>query len=268
MKPPVFIVSTGRTGTTFLAEALRQLGARAAHEPGPVWLRVVSNAYVAGAISHEQSMAVVRRTRSPSNRWDVEASCLIYGLVRPILDSTPDARVVHLVRDPRTYVRSAMNWGVHRLGGRPLNLLPFRRLATPHLEGRNPRTLLEWAAKGQLARVCWTWRAMNQAISGQGSGDERFFTIRMEDLFDKTTEYRGFRQILELSGVPLPEPKRLERLLSERVNSAPRQRFSTWEEWSTSHLELLRDECGDLADFYGYTVTGDIDALLSRRSMS
>jgi hypothetical protein len=265
MSQPVFIISTGRTGTTFLAETLRRLEANAAHEPGPRWLRLLSNAFVAGAISHDRTIELLKRARPPEATFDVEASCLIYGLTTPILEAKPDAHVVHLIRDPRTYVRSAMNWGVHRPGGRPLNLIPYRRLAPSHLEGRTPTTLIDWARSGQFARVCWTWQAMNRIMRDDGADQDRFTTIRMEDVFDSEIGYAGFVEILELAGLATPSSAQLGRILSESINAAPRQSFPHWEQWNETQLHLLVAECGDLADEYDYPVRAEVEALLASR---
>ena len=265
MSHPVFLISTGRTGTTFLADALRRLGANAAHEPGPRWLRLLSNAYVGGAVSRDRAIQLLNRVRSPDRTFDVEASCLIYGLTGPILAAKADARVVHLIRDPRSYVRSAMNWGVHRPGGRPLNIVPYRRLAPPHIEGRTPVTMMRWARTDQFARVCWTWHAMNRIMRDHGLGEARFTTVRMEDLFDPGVEYAGFVKILELAGLHVPTPPELEPILSERINAAPKQSFPAWEHWTEAQLQLLLAQCADLAEEYGYPVRAEVEGLLTSR---
>lgn len=264
----MFVVSTGRTGTTFLAEAIRRLGGTAVHEPGPVWLRLASNAYVSGELSRRRATNIVRKHRGADNQWDVEASCLIYGLVEPILEARQDAYVVQLVRDPRTYVRSAMNWGVHRPGGRPLNLIPYRRLAPVHTEGRTVANYLKWARRNQFERVCWTWNAMNRSIAEQGRGHQRFTTIRMEDLFDDSSGFKGFTEILELAGMEIPTPGVLREVVSKRVNPAPETQFPSWEYWDKDQIELLVRECGDLAEIYGYPIKEDVARLMAGRSVT
>ncbi|MCI3949443.1 MAG: hypothetical protein K0R11_1377, partial [Acidimicrobiales bacterium] len=179
----LFVVSTGRTGTQFLADLFGRLGARASHEPGPRWLRLVSNAHVAGRLSSERAARLVGRVRraeveqAGAAPW-VESSCLVYGLVDPLLASFPEAAVVQVVRDPRTYVRSAMGWGAYRVGGRPLNVVPFRRLAPTQFRPRSVRRRLDWAGEGQFERLCWAWAAMNRSMREQGSGSPRFSVVR------------------------------------------------------------------------------------------
>ncbi len=125
----VFVVSTGRTGTRFLAETIAGWGARSHHEPGPWWLRHLSNAHASGAVSRDRAVNLLHQVRDEALAADepwFEASCLDHGLVAPLLEAFPEATVVQVVRHPVGYVRSAQNWGAYRFGGRPLNVVPRR----------------------------------------------------------------------------------------------------------------------------------------------
>jgi hypothetical protein len=250
----LFVVSTGRTGTQFLARFFSELGADARHEPGPFWLRNLSNAYVSGHFSHARARRILLRKRpAAEGRLYVESSCLVYGLVRPICDAFPDARVVHIVRDPRTYVRSAMDWGVHRLAGRPLNLVPFRRLSPAHYNPWSPKARLEWALSDQFERVCWNWLALNRAIRLQGEGQRRFIVVRFEDIFERDRGYPGLRAIAEFTGVEAPDGA-VERFGSLPVNVARRREFPPWSDWSPSMRQRLLEVCGEEAARYQYRV--------------
>lgn len=252
----LFVVSTGRTGTQFLARFFAELGADARHEPGPFWLRNLSNAYVSGHVSSGRVAGILRRTRPRTSKTlYVESSCLVFGLVQPILDTFPEAAVVHVVRDPRTYVRSAMDWGVHRPGGRPLNLMPFRRLSPAHFAPRSLSTRLEWARSGQFERVCWNWLALNRAIRLQGEGQSRFTTVRFEDIFDRERGFPGLRAIASVANVEVSDDA-LERFGVRPVNAARRREFPAWDDWKPSMKQHLIDVCGGEAAEYGYRIEG------------
>ena len=79
--------------------------------------------------------------------------------------------MVQVVRHPVGYVRSAQDWGAYRFGGRPLNLLPYRRLAPPQFHPWNPAERVRWAGEDQFERLAWAWSAMNQAMRTQGEAD-------------------------------------------------------------------------------------------------
>ena len=262
----LFVVSTGRTGTQFLADLFGRLGARASHEPGPKWLRLVSNAHVAGRLSSERAARLVARVRRNEVEHDgaapwVESSCLIYGLVDPLLATFPEAHVVQVVRDPRTYVRSAKGWGAYRAGGRPLNLVPFRRLAPPQFRPRSVRRRFEWAAEGQFERLCWAWAAMNRSMREQGSGSARFSIVRYEDLFDPVRSGPALRSLCALAGFEVDDAT-LSRLAERRINAGKKTpEVPEWSRWSPEERARLLRDCADEAARYGY----DLEASESTR---
>lgn len=265
----LFIISTGRTGTTFFASLFRKLGARSFHEPGPRWLRFASNAYASGNMNDERARRIIETRRLPivvqSSVPYVEASCFLYGMVRPILETIDDAHVVHVVRDPRSFVRSGMNWGMYRFGGRLLNWIPYRRLAEPHFGGRfSVARRLRWAMKGQFDRLCWAWAHLNAAARAQGAGSDRFETIRYEDIFDQEREYGGLQRICTLAGFEL-NFNALRSVASRPVNAARKRSFPEWPNWSSAQLRELQRQCGDEASRYGYDLATEVSEVLTRR---
>jgi len=261
--PALFVVSTGRTGTQFLADLFGRFGARASHEPGPRWLRLVSNAHVAGRLSSERAARLVARVRGeeverPGAPPWVESSCLVYGLVEPLLATFPDAHVVQVVRDPRTYVRSAMGWGAYRAGGRPLNAVPFRRLAPTQFRPRSLRRRLDWAGEGQFERLCWAWAAMNRSMREQGSGSPRFSVVRYEDLFDPVRSGPALRTLCELIGFAADDAT-LSRLAEQRINAGKRTpEIPDWSRWAPAERARLVRECAGEAWRYGYDLEGEL----------
>jgi Sulfotransferase domain len=252
--PAVFVVSTGRTGTQFLATTFADLGVRSAHEPGPWWLRHLSNAHASGSASSTRAVGLLHRVRDAALADDqpwFEASCLIYGVVGPLLEAFPQARVVQVVRDPRSYVRSGLDWGAYRFGGRPLNLAPFRRLAPPQFDPWNVRARLAWVGQDQFARLCWAWAAMNQAMRTQGEGSERFRTVRFEDLTDPDQGPEAVAAIAADLGVEVA-PERLAEAVGRRVNASTPGR-TAGDDWSPDQVRLLRQHTATEAAHYGYS---------------
>lgn len=249
----VFVVSTGRTGTQFLARTFAAWGARSHHEPGPWWLRHLSNAHASGAVSEARAVALLHRVRDEALAVDepwFEASCLDHGLVGPLLAAFPEATVVQVVRHPVGYVRSAQDWGAYRFGGRPLNLLPYRRLAAPQFHPWNPVERLRWVGEDQFERLAWAWAAMNRAMRSQGESDPRFRTVRFEDL---TSADRGPVELDRLAddlGLTVSATA-LADAVAARVNaSQPRAGL-----WSTRQWDRLVELTADEAAAYGYELT-------------
>jgi len=260
--PALFFVSTGRTGTTLLAEVFAASGARSMHEPAPRWLRLVANAHAAGAVSTTRATTIVRGQRSAAVSASaipyVEANSLIGGLVRPLLDAFPDSIVVQVVRDPRTYVRSALDWGQYRFAGRALNLVPYRRLAAPHFRPRSIRARLDWALRDQFERLCWTWTAQNLAMRSQGEGHDRFRTIRFEELVDRTLGPTILAGLHASIGLPDPAAGALVAEVERPRNQSGRRsggghaKHGGGDRVVEARLDRLIEVCGSEAANYGY----------------
>jgi hypothetical protein len=250
--PAVFVVSTGRTGTQFLAKTFGAWGARSHHEPGPWWLRHLSNAHASGHLSEARAVALLHRVRDEALADDrpwFEASCLDHGLVGPLLAAFPEATVVQVVRHPVGYVRSAQDWGAYRFGGRPLNLLPYRRLAPPQFHPLDVRKRLRWVGEDQFGRLAWAWAAMNRAMRTQGEGAPRFRTVRFEDLTSAETGPVELGRLAADLGLTVPEAE-LAGAVQVRAN-ASRPKAG---EWSPSQWQHLVDLTAAEASHYGYEV--------------
>jgi hypothetical protein len=250
--PAVFVVSTGRTGTQFLAKTFGTWGARSHHEPGPWWLRHLSNAHASGAIGEARAVRHLHKVRDEALAEDgpwFEASCLDHGLVGPLLAAFPDATVVQVVRHPVGYVRSAQDWGAYRFGGRPLNVLPYRRLAPPQFRPLDVGERVRWVGEDQFERLAWAWAAMNRAMRTQGEGSPRFRTVRFEDLTDADKGPVELGRLADDLGLSVPADE-LAGAVEARVN-ASRPKGAQWSAAQWSRLvELTADE----ASHYGYEV--------------
>lgn len=262
MARALFLVSTGRTGTTWLDHLFSETSARAFHEPGPKLIRHVAHAYASGHLRDARAQELLRRWRADvlaeSPRPYVEASTLVYGLTRPILATFPEARVVHLVRDPLTFLRSGVNWGQYRFGGRLLNLAPFRRLAPPQFEPWYAvGSRVRWAATHQFERLCWAWSTMNRVIREQGDGNVRFSTLPYEHLFDPERGPATIRHLLSLVELELDDAD-VERLRTTRVNENKPGRFPEWRQWPDQHLATAIECCHEEAARYGYDLVGRV----------
>jgi hypothetical protein len=255
--PSLFVLSTGRTATTWIAAVFEHAGARAVHEPEPRWLRLIGNAHAAGALSRDRAVRAVRKTRtdvvSAGGGPYVEANSLISGLAGPLLDAFDDARVVQIVRDPVSYVRSAMAWGQYRTAGRVLNIVPYRRLAAPQFHPFSVSERLRWARHDQFERLCWTWTAQNRAMRTQGEGNPRFRVLQFEQLID---EVRGLELLGELFsdlGLTADAGAVVQAASVAKNESAPR---GAKVDLDPGHLRRLWEVCGAEAEYYGYSPLG------------
>ena len=112
----VFVLSTGRTGTKTLAEGLAGDDIKSPHQPPfSRLLTIASNYYLHGWLPMSVLERLVIRLREPQIlnsdcRDYVQVFSLDYLPAKIISERHPNVAIVHIVRDPRTFVRSYLNW--------------------------------------------------------------------------------------------------------------------------------------------------------------
>lgn len=252
----VVILSTGRTGTTALASYLNDgcQGVTALHEPKPSRsLRIASGRYLAGRLSRpamSQLLAKKRRAilQAINEPVYVESNPFLFGFLDVLGDVYPQPKVLHVTRDPRTMIRSALNFGAQR-GIKWLfnNFVPYW-LIKPDLLEANPER--RWSQMSPVERIAWYWKVINAHLDRGAElyGDD-YRRVRYEDLFAPGGD--GLHDLIEWIGLQ-PKPEALERLLAQRVNPSRADVQPAWDEWSAEDREAMQRQCGELMGRYGY----------------
>jgi len=252
----VMILSTGRTGTTALAEYLNEgfSGVCAVHEPRPSWrLRIAAHKYMAGKLSREQAVQayvgarekLVRQLQQPVY---VESNPFLVGFLDILGEVFCQPRIVHVVRDPRTMVRSALNFGVHRgLKRWSAEMVPYWVIRPEQME-REPEQ--RWNEMTPLEIRAWIW-GMKNAYLGQGAElyGENYLRVRFEDLFREGGA--GLRELAAWIGLT-EKPGMVDKLLEKKVNASRPTGMPAWEAWNEADRQQLLRYCGKLMGEYGY----------------
>lgn len=249
---PVFVLSTGRTGTALLTELLLLAGgADVHHAPRPELVRVSKRAYeeidgnldlfveVFKTAREELVLQSVRRGRSY-----VETNNRVTFFAPAAAVAFPEARFIHLTRHPGAFVRSGMrrNWysGTHDHDiGR---IVPV---------GDDPG-VARWDGWDRVARVAWLWNETNRFIVDflATLPAERHFFARSEDLFVDVATARG---LVEFCGVTPPADSAIAARIRTPVNVQSSGDFPPLEEWSEADRATLR-AVATLAGRFGYDV--------------
>ena len=255
------IVSTGRTGTVALARILGRAypDVHALHEPpGSRLIRVAGNAYLAGRLSRRQVIRLLqhtvgRRARATRRRMYIEASPLLRTVLGPLTqDVLPRARVIHVTRDPRAYIRSYINHGVFSgIKGFAARHVPYAVLRPEHLDPASPR---RWMDMDPVEAIAWRWRTLNRLIEDAGAemGD-RYIRLRFEDLLGASGA--GLRDLVRWLGL---DPERLPAdATSIPANQSLGQSLPATDDWPARWHALVLHECGASMERYGYPVPSE-----------
>jgi hypothetical protein len=257
----VLLLSTGRTGTKALASYFDTAfeNVCALHEPPRSrHLRVASNRHLRGRLSEQQlveTYAAARRARFAEIREPIyiESNPFLHGFVG-VFDQVFDApRIVHIVRDPRTYVRSYINHGAFRgIKGLAARYYPDWMIKPERLD---PRAKRRWRDMSHVERIAWRWDTINGVLDrGEAVYGDRYLRVKFEDVFAE--DGSGLRRLAEWIG--LPTSAAFERLREERVNASQGRSLPRWEQWEASDQRAVLELCAARMERYGYSTGANL----------
>ncbi len=251
MPKTAFILSSGRTGTKFLAEffSANYPGVLALHEPPPSYhLRMLANAYLSGSAPRWLMIAALRASRASvmrrrAGRTYVESNPFLFGFADVLGEVFATPFIFHIVRDPREFVRSAINHG--SASGRKWltsSLIPFW---FPDV-----RRLLHTREKlSPVGIFAGQWRLVNEFLSKRGPSLPGYHCLKFEEVFD--AQNSGLRRMCELLELPYPgDGARLSG--SEKVNVGKLDLIGRWPTWTSDQCRELSRGGGALMRDYGY----------------
>ena len=271
-RPPLFIVSTGRSGSNMLARVLGQHPTLCAlHEPRP---HLNAEAYARWSGSHPASV-IQRHVRAKrdaligqiqeNNFIYVESSHYCSHLI-PLLRAQYGAKFVHLYRDGRRFVRSGLDrahWydeGAQASSwadaAKQYMKRHLRRTYFVDFDGasfadhrlRPPRALAT-----RFEKVVWLWVEINQAIlNGLDHVPEGAkMSLQLEDFGeDALRALHDFAEVRVL-------PDTLEQMLAkaeQRPNKTEDRTAAAPEAWSAWRQRRFKEIAGAMMAALGYAV--------------
>ena len=240
--PCVFILSTGRAGTETLAHLFHLAGnVFSYHEPSPKLYALSKIAYekkqIYSADKHlkdtlAEGFLTSRRDLLDyslfCNRGYVETSPQVTFLAPIILDSIPNAKFIHLVRDPHEVVHSGMrrNWFNNNIYDKN-RIIPIQ--GTEHAK--------IWDSLNPLNKNLWLWAETNRWILKFASNlnERNFLRVHSENIFNY--DMRVIAQLFRFISSKLPSEKRVNNILKKKYNKQRYGDFNDPENW----LDCLDD---------------------------
>jgi len=244
----VFIVSTGRTGTKFFETFFNdppEVVAR--HEPKPSRiLRMWSNARLESQASARKLAAVLLAKRKnlvdPAQppKIYIESNPFVVGFTEVFGEVFDRPAVIHVVRDPRDYIKSALNHGNTRGLKKLLNdYVPFW-----YPDIKSIQKLPE--DPGLMERTAHYWTIINRHITDTCQGKPGYHLFKFEDLFsgdDKTIA--RLTKVIGIDKAIRPSDLRPKNQSKDRV-------VRSWQDWSPEECRLIDDICQPYMGRYGY----------------
>lgn len=252
--PITFILSTGRTGTQFFSSYLTESchDILCLHEPKPSRrFKWYSNFYLNNQLSSEfiakQYLKCRKKViqRTDFSRY-VESSNFMFGTIPAIEKVAPELSVIHLVREPLSYIRSHLNKGFWSgiKGVTARNIPGWLEFLEPEIRNSGDPVMI----------LAARWIYVNQVIHNYQE-KYPYLLIRFEDLFSSnidtgTETLNRIREFLQCPGLTDNQQKYW---LGQTANQSRKQRADKYPV-EVKHIEYLKQNAKELLDYYNYTL--------------
>lgn len=253
---PILIISTGRTGTIFLSRLFADLYPDSAsyHERGASRpIQILTNLYFSHLLPKSGlklgwKLLKGNEIESCEKKFHIDANNFLYGIASLVPELYPNLKVIHIVRDPRTYVTSQLNFSLQKRTSFIANyFVPFWQ-PNPFLIGDIP--LYKVFGFSRFEKYCWIWNFKNRVMEGLENSTTPYLRIHFEDLFNSSNPENTFAKMTDFIGLPRTTGNR-ERF-REPANTSAKTYFPEWPEWTSGQALQLKSFCGERMVKYGY----------------
>ncbi len=289
-KNSVFICSTGRTGTQFFGKRISDSieDCFSVHEPAAVWLsrpkewREKSKIFgpfrmTIGQFLPSNSMFKLSADRAARRIDDakakeyvykqrkryiskvrqslyVESNAHLYGVLDLLTDIFPNSKIVYVIRDPRTWIRSALNTPEYVLYS-PIDFR-FFKASVRAIDFEDDPYYNHWDQMSKFEKYCWYYNKVNEFALDLMKGKDNFRVFKFEDLFqskDKVSEFKNMLDFVTDFGDRKYHYKLKEEMIEKKVHSgAKRGKLPHWREWEPTLAKSIMDHCAKWFREYDY----------------
>lgn len=284
----LIVTSAGRTGTKYFGERLGEFipDAYSVHEPDVLMnlspqslrkiqtfgiyqtvvgkllrrtgIRNLSIRYLSGQSSLEEMTDAIREHRaryyqSLGREFIIEAYSGWFGVLPAVPTLGWNYKILILVRDPYSWVRSNMNWGT-MYGYRDwIGKLGIGRLTPSVIDDEVHAS--DWENYSTFQKLCWAWLKINEVLINYAGMDPNCLVVRFEDLFEKDDKQESLRRVVEWS--TQFDDKSFDFKVSPDVAARPANvnisdAFPSSEYWDDQLKEELQRICGPMMLRLGY----------------
>jgi hypothetical protein len=254
---PAFILTTGRSGSKFLATLMNYASNMVSYHEAEPRLQ-----YFANYAFHHQDRGEVLAKMVDAARMELILDAYIKGKIfvecnqclvffAPVVSRLfKKTRFVHVVRHPGDFVRSAVRKGWHKND----SIWESGRIK---MKGNK-----EWKKSDQLERLSWVWYATNRFVEDFKNSAEpgSLMTFKIEDLFNNEGSVRKFLNFVGAKGITHDDIIKIQNTkineliieTDEPSNMKKLSFFPEYQKWEQTEKEKIKGYCNELAKVYGY----------------
>lgn len=243
----VYILSTARTGGTFVLESLSNLGFSGCNVKNDRILRLFNNSQ--NSILKKIGNRLIKRHLeriSRLNHFQVEYNPQIPNFIENILENFPNTIFIHQIRDPRDWIKSMVNWTITSPIKKFFSLyVPFwvLRPDSYHLGADSLSKIFE--------NYVLTWNEKNKTYSNLKFKTNNYFLLKYEDL--KANPLSFIKEVLKICGYSnFYSDEAIKKAMATAFTNPSKNFIDSWETWDDKYICFLHRQCEDLMKEYGY----------------
>lgn len=251
-----FVWSTGRTGTVTLTNVLNTgKNVKAIHEPSPSRrLFVFSRLYLEGKLRKEKLADIYFRSRKRildkiEEGHYIEVNPFAWALGDIICEKLGNPKILHIVRDIRTYVISRINFkarGWHRY---IIEYIPFWELKV----NRIIKSIDNWNSLTKEEKIAWRWVLVNKTLDENEKNTHNYLRVRFEDIFSKNPEVKKetLMRISNFFDIDMDIEKSYN-LVKNKFNASKKKYVRSFESFNNGLQKSILNITALLREKYGY----------------
>lgn len=264
----VLIVSTGRTGTKFLARLFSGIfpDTESKHEPYPDLFKLATTS-IRQKMPTEKTVKNLRKSREricrevhrKGKKMYIESNNNLAWILPAAIDLFKQCKIIHIIRDPRDYVRSQYSKTVFsRDPDEPETYFMKsndRRKRIRAVDFETSRYQEAWEKMSRFEKVCWYWCKKNKVICEALEFYDQSITVKFKDLFNTETSYAGLWEILRFLNLEergLAQKEKIMNLMTQKTNRSKKYLLKTWPNWSREQMDQFQAIIGPCMKQYGY----------------
>jgi hypothetical protein len=240
-----FVVSSGRTGTSFLTHLINKHveNAYSLTEPKPAFrrrgLKILRRDPYWFERLYCQGFRLARHL-GHDEHWYIETNHKLYSLLPYLREWYRDPPIIHVVRDGREVVRSWINYGrFMSVNDKTLKLLP-------NLADEDEPIRKLWSDWNPIQRAAWYW-AHKVTVIDRAEPD---LTIRFRDMVDRE-DPEVFRLLNQFEGISYREED-IRHELKNKTNRSTSNFITEFASWPDHWKRQFHDLAGKAMDRFAF----------------
>jgi len=193
-KRVVLIISSGRTGTNFMAHWFDSLSEEfySVHEPSPDLFQLGIDKYrnkktiSLRELKRKRSLQLYKLNKSKRNIY-IESNPNLLLLLPEINTIFKNVKIIFIKRDFQTYLLSAMNKSPDNSNKNYFYDETDPRLRLTAIDYKDQRFIDKFSDFTREEKIAWWWKISNEIIDDYMRNNNNSICVSFEELFDKNT---------------------------------------------------------------------------------